>query len=331
VPVLRDILGQERAVGQLRRALAGNKLPHAMLFAGPNGVGKATTARALARALNCAIAPGEGCDGECAACSKIGGGIHPDVITVLPGGAGDVIGIPEVRQLTEKLAFAPHEGAARVVILEDADRLTAQAANAFLKTLEEPPARTHFVLVTGAPDRMLVTIRSRCQHVRFAPLDAGAVAAILVAGGVDAARATSVARLAGGSAASAAELATGDALERRRDRARSVREAVRAGTWRAATAAASDLAQAKEDLVPTLSLLALWYRDAAALAAGVSAERLVHQGDLAELQGDAAIGPALLARRAAAVLDAQTAIQGYANAQLALENMMLTLREDLRS
>jgi DNA polymerase-3 subunit delta' len=168
--LLRDVRGQERAVAQLRRALAGSRVAHAYLFTGPVGCGKHTTGLAFAAALNCLDRPGEGCS-ECASCAKIAAGIHPDVQTLVREGAAQIIPIDTIRaQVIPQLAMAPHEARARVFLVEEATALQGPAANALLKTLEEPPPRTHFVLGTAAPDQLLPTIRSRCQRVGFAPL-----------------------------------------------------------------------------------------------------------------------------------------------------------------
>jgi DNA polymerase-3 subunit delta' len=322
---LSGVVGQARAVEHVRRMLASDKLPHALLFVGPPGVGKSTTALALAQALNCETNPGLGC-AECTACQKLATGVHPDFAVLKPAGAGNVLSIEAIRELAARLAFPPHEARARVAVIEDADRMTPGAANAFLKTLEEPPARTHFVLVTAAPDLLLVTILSRCQRVRFAPLDGAAVARILAASGIAEDRARAAARLAGGSITRAAELADGDRLERCRTRVRAMIAAVRTGGFKTAVDAASELAQAKEEIGPTLALLALWYRDAAAVAAGAPPEVLAHGDAMDALraeQGDAGV----LARRTAAVLEAQAALIGYSNPQLTLERMLLAMRE----
>jgi DNA polymerase III subunit delta' len=318
---ISDVVGQDPAVTLLDRMLRSGKLPHALLFSGPAGVGKGTAARALAQALLCERG---GC-GECAACAKVAAEIHPDLLILRPGGAGEVIAIEAIRDVTARLAFAPHEAPARVVILEDADRLHLNAANAFLKTLEEPPPRSYFILLSAAEGRLLTTILSRCQRVRFAPLPLPMVAKLLEARGISPERARLCAALSGGSATRAVELATEEALEKRRARVRAILEASRKG-MRAASVAASELAQTKDEVAPTLDLLGLWLRDVAAVSAGAPEALLAFGGDLDELRAEAArLSPGAAARRARAVLDAQTALLGYANAPLALEKMVLEI------
>jgi DNA polymerase III subunit delta' len=172
VVTLRRIRGQDRVIAVLRRALSQGRVPHAYLFCGPAGCGKHTTALALAAALQCTAEPGEGC-GACEPCTKIAAGLHPDVVTLERQGAAQTIPVDAVRtQVIARLGLPPHEGAARIFLVEEAGALAGPAANALLKTLEEPPARTHFVLGTTAPEKLLPTIRSRCQRVSFAPLRA---------------------------------------------------------------------------------------------------------------------------------------------------------------
>ncbi len=151
----------------LQRAIERDRVPHAYLFSGPVGAPMGDTALALACALNCQTNRGQGC-GECDACSKIIAGIHPDVVTLVREGAAQIVPIENVRnQVIARVGLPPHEAEVRVFIVEEATALAPPAANALLKTLEEPPQRTLFVLCTTAPEQLLPTIRSRCQRVRF--------------------------------------------------------------------------------------------------------------------------------------------------------------------
>jgi DNA polymerase III delta' subunit len=152
----------------LRAALAADRLHHAYLFEGPPGAGKGAAARELAMLLECETR--RAC-GQCVPCQKVEAGTHPDVLwfDMTPKGLTD-----RVRELLTTLGFRPHEGRSRVVVFDPAHGLApvperAEAANALLKTLEEPPADTYFILVTAEPKRLPVTVLSRCQRIRFAP------------------------------------------------------------------------------------------------------------------------------------------------------------------
>jgi DNA polymerase-3 subunit delta' len=278
---------------RLARMLASRRLPHALLFAGPAGSGKRTAARRLAMRLSCAHPRGAEPCGACEPCHKIEAGLHPDVLVLRPEGRGEQIKIEKIRELSARLAYPPHEGEARVVVLEDAHELNENAANAFLKTLEEPPPRTHFLLLTAAPEQLPQTILSRCQRVQF-------VAA----------------------PSARHDAASPEELERRRGHARALAAAARSRSFKAAVDAAAALAAQKDDVGPTLDLLGLWYRDAAALAAGVPVTALAHPEEVDALREEPG-SPVELSRCAAAVLAAHKAILDYASAPLALERMIL--------
>ena len=163
----QGLSGQDRVVGLLRRAIERSRVPHAYLFSGPVGAPLLDTATAFAAALNCQTGKGEAC-GDCDACAKIVGGIHADVVTLVREGAANIVPIESVRnQVIARIGLPPHEADVRVFIVEEATAMAPPAANALLKTLEEPPSRTLFVLCTTAPEQLLPTIRSRCQRVRF--------------------------------------------------------------------------------------------------------------------------------------------------------------------
>ncbi len=196
---LAAIVGHERALGALRRALREDRLSHALLFHGPSGVGKRTVALALASALECPerAAAGDDACGECASCSRVQRGLHPDVVYVTLDKT--VISIDAVRRVRQEAAYRPFEGRRRVFIVDPADLLSADAQNALLKTLEEPASSSTLILVTQRPMRLLPTIRSRCLSLAFGALKPERVAEELVrAHGVPAERAHRAARLSGG-------------------------------------------------------------------------------------------------------------------------------------
>jgi DNA polymerase III subunit delta' len=178
------VFGHRRLLSLLSRAIARDMLPPALLLAGPPGVGKRRVAREIARAVNC-LEPRatieferEAC-GKCASCRRIERGVHPDVIVIEPGDTGS-IKIEAIRDVVDRAGYRPFEGRRRVVIIDEADALVDAAQNALLKTLEEVPPASIFVLVSSMPDALLPTVRSRCPRLRFGPLSAAEVAQALV-------------------------------------------------------------------------------------------------------------------------------------------------------
>lgn len=220
------LLGQDEAVKTLTQALESGRVHHAYRFEGPDGVGKEMAAFALAQALVCTGGDKLGC-GKCDACRRAVTlseerpevPRHPDVILVerglYPPATLDKkteeiqgISVEQVRRIIlPHTSYAPHEGRARIFIIRRAEEFTVGAANALLKTLEEPRQNTHFVLLTSRPDRLLDTIRSRTLKLRFGPLPDPVLHRILEAKGVPAAKQDLAIELAAGSARAALDLA----------------------------------------------------------------------------------------------------------------------------
>ncbi len=288
--VLSQIRGQARAVAVLRRALAADRVAHAYLFCGPAGCGKHTTGLALAAALCCETKPGEGC-GQCGSCERIAAGNHPDVQTLQREGAARIVPIETIRaQVLPRLGHPPHEGRARVFLIEEAASLQSAAANALLKTLEEPPPRTHFVLCTSAPDKLLPTIRSRCQRVAFAELSADVRAEL--AGDAE--------------AASRADETVRALLRASREAGADLYEA------------AADAARERAEVPILLQTFAQRLHDEARRAVLEASE---------DRRGEALARSAAIARHADLVLDTELAIgQHNAHAQIALESLLHRLR-----
>jgi DNA polymerase III subunit delta' len=199
------VVGQPAVVAELRAAVADPAaMTHAWLFTGPAGSGRSVAARAFAAALQCP----DGGDGTCHACRTVLAGTHADVQTVVPEGLS--LGVAEVREMVRMAGRAPSQGRWQVVLVEDADRMTEQASNTVLKMLEEPPARTVFLLCAPSlhPDDVPVTIRSRCRVVSLRTPPVDAVADVLVQrDGIDPALAAWSAAAAGGHVGRARHLA----------------------------------------------------------------------------------------------------------------------------
>jgi DNA polymerase-3 subunit delta' len=219
----RDITGHRRLLDLLGRAAVRGSLPPSLIFAGPEGVGKRMAAVALAQLVNCA-APRDGDSpdacGECASCKRIARGVHADVLVIAPGETGS-IKVDQVRDAIERAGYRPFEGRRRVVIVDAAHEVLPEAQNALLKTLEEPPPASMFVLVTSRPDMLLPTVRSRCQRLRFGRLAPAEVADVLVrAHGYSESDAHAAAAASDGSIGAALEGGTEEVVEARESAAR---------------------------------------------------------------------------------------------------------------
>ena len=219
--VFSDLVGQDSVAGQLRQAasaaagvLRGETvlgMTHAWLFTGPPGSGRSVAARAFAAALLC---PDQGC-GHCASCRQVRAGSHADLMLVRPDGLS--YGVKQTRNLVLRAAAAPSGGRWQVVLFEDADRATEQAANALLKAIEEPAPRTVWLLCAPSAEELVTTIRSRCRLVVLRTPPSAAVAEVLASrDGVDPASALAAARAAQGHIGRARRLATDPEAARRR-------------------------------------------------------------------------------------------------------------------
>ena len=209
-----QIFGQERAIGFLKKVMDRDKIPHAYLFVGISGIGKTTTALAFTQAVNC-IEPvkGEGC-GRCRSCRQIIGGNFPDLLFLEPDGQNLKIG--QIRDLNHALAFKPLSGRYRVSIIKKAEMMTAEAANAFLKTLEEPPLGNILLLNVTEPLDLLPTIVSRCQKVSFKPLSVNIIEQALTKGTeVEGDKASVLAKISEGSLGRALRMFDSGFLEKR--------------------------------------------------------------------------------------------------------------------
>lgn len=336
------IVGQDGAIALLRRLLATGKLPHALLFQGPQAVGKATTARALAAALVCP----RGADHReaCADCRLLEAGNHPDFLLVsrLPRrlGAEDdteeatdaelksVITVEQIRDLTHLASRTPRRAAQRVFLIDPAERMNAEAQNALLKTLEEPAGPTVLMLVTNRPHLLLPTVRSRCVAVRFGALRSAELGRLLAERGVPANEALVRAALSEGRPGAALTLDL-EAQQKRRD---DVLEAVERLTARPPALAEmgrfaeSVAGSSEETLAEGLGLLEGIVRDAARSALRPGDPAVIHVDVRPRVER---IGDALGAVRAAAIMRSIEVVRGqlrfHLNKTLVAESLLASL------
>jgi DNA polymerase-3 subunit delta' len=324
--LVEDILGHERNIAFLRRAVAGRRVAHAYLFYGPAGVGKATVARMLAAMLLCPQGrAGKPC-GACEDCHMIARGQHPDWYHVVPAGA--TIKIEQVRHLQQILLRRPWRGRYRVCVMAHAEAMSTEAANCLLKTLEEPPAATVFILTSDRWHDLPPTVVSRCQRLRFDALPVEAVASWLVERhGIDEQRAGLVAHLACGSPGRALELAGNPDLEEMRSRVvDTLRELPAMSVW-ALLRRAAELAEGGREAADfCIGLLLWWYRDLAVWRL-TRQETYLRNRDCAEQLQAQALDTAGLMACIAAVTEARRQLRAFASPRLVMEVLLLRLAE----
>jgi DNA polymerase-3 subunit delta' len=325
--VFDGIRAQEAAHGVLKSALAQQRLAQSYLFVGPSGVGKTATAIALAKAALCEASPGQGC-GRCEIERRIDAGNHPDVRVFPPRDEGNRnLQVDFVREeLLPLTKFAPFEARATFLIFPEADVSFpvhhAEAANALLKTLEEPRPRVHFVLLSERPDRLLTTIRSRCQRLRFAPLPADVLSEILGAHDIDGPLRDAAIALSGGRADRALELAESELALRMLDWALSIDQAVGKRDPGALLELSEGLAR-DEHRALALDSLALYYRDVAAAGLAIPDEQLAfrHRADVIRSRAQS-LSPGEAARRVAHIAELAEALERNANPQVAIDGLL---------
>lgn len=278
----QEIIGQDQAVAMIKSAVLHKHLAHAYLFSGPEGVGKRMAALALAQFINCRQIDSqtmESC-GACPSCLKNINADHPDLIRVEP--SGNSIKIEQIRQLNAKVALRAYEGAYKVIIIDNAHLMTAEAANSLLKTLEEPAENTVFILVTANVQQLPVTILSRCQQIVFQPLAINAVSEVLQRQYPQYdSRIRLAASLAGGSVKRAQELLTNETLLSQRNQLYQLLAHLTEQSVGDILFWCEQFDKDRPAVKNLLELAQMWYRDLLLLAAGGDQSLLVNHDHLA--------------------------------------------------
>ena len=324
-----QIKGQQKTVAILRNALVKDRLAHAYLFIGPEGVGKRLTALTLAKAMNCQVPPQPGdCCEKCPPCIKINSSNHADIIVVEP--EGGFIKIDQVREMQKRLRFRPMEGGRRACLIDPADQMKAEASNALLKILEEPPRDTHLFLITARPHQLLSTILSRCQWVKFKPLSRPDIAQILKKDrALDEEKAHFYASLAGGSVGQAVALSDRVDFQKRLDWLQVFSNLPQKSTEEVFETC-ERLAKEEEDIGDLLDLWKIWVRDLVVFKAqgNRAKEGLINHDLLPVVEKDAAKASFdRLEEIFNLISETQRSLAHNVNKQLALETLMLEIKK----
>jgi len=349
-PDFQSIVGQQRPKRILHKFLKRDRIPHALLFSGPDGLGKLATALLFAMRCNCGgLVPEDGISSEqaagkgeicksghdlspcsnCPSCRKIRSGSHPDVILIKPSGA--TIKIGQIREVIGILTRKPYEARQRFVIIANAHLMTPESANSLLKILEEPPNQTMIVLTVSHPLDLLPTITSRCQHIRFCPVPKHELEEHLVENeGVSPAEAAILSAMSEGSSGQAVEMLHSGWLDRRRwllaffDGSRP--EASLPKTANHLLGLSESLARDKAHLHEALAVVKSWFRDL--LIAGSYPEGIVNQDYIEQIRSRSpGYDAQTLLEDVSAIQTVEKQIQKNANSRLLTDILMMRLAE----
>jgi DNA polymerase III subunit delta' len=339
VPGFDDLVDEERPVRLIKAALRNGNIPHAFLFTGPKGTGKKTAALAFAMACNCLTAkqanPAAGgvvndnipyyrnapC-GMCRSCLKISAGAHPDIHVVKP--AGTILKVEQIRSLCRRLALKPNEAIVRLAVIDDAHLMNAEAGNTLLKTLEEPPDSTVFVLTALQASDLLPTIVSRCRHIRFNPISNRSLASFLTEKfGLVSVEAGVIAAMSGGSFSIATAMAESGWIKKRNWIIHQI-EFLSRNPIRYALAFSETLSKNKKWLTDAFNIMKIWYRDI--LISHFSPEKVVNKDLLEKIQKTTShTSVEKMLFNIDAIELAEQNILSSANARTTLDALVLTL------
>jgi len=317
-----DILGHERVIEVFRRSLRTGKTAHSYLFEGISGCGRKKTALALIQALFCAVLPDDAC-GECPSCRKAAGGNHADIHFIEPLPDKRDISIEQLRAMQRELSLRPYEASRKACIIEPAERMSVNAANSLLKTLEEPPGNALIILLTENAGMLLPTIRSRCQLFRFSHLSLEHIQTLLERGGIASETASLLAPMAGGSMQQALGL-DNESLTARREVVLTLLDHLNLNRIATVFDSSEELSRSRDETLEALDMMLSFFRDAVHLGAGNS--NILNQN----------LKPAIesISRRRSfprnlellsRIYETRHAVQRNANSKLALDHLFMQI------
>ncbi len=321
-----DIYGHEKQIAILKQALAQNRVGHSYLFSGIDATGKKTLAFEFAKVVNCEKVDEihDSC-GKCPSCLKINRNNHPDIFLI--EAEGQFVRINAVREIQDQMTFKPMEGKRRVFIIDNADKMNDQAANALLKTLEEPSPANILILVSAKPYTLPSTIISRCRHMRFNPLSSDNVAKFLIErGNMEKKNALLLAGLSGGSIGQALELNKDDVIAYRTETLKLLANTKKSEPL-SLLAFASFFGQDKRGIKQGFNILITCFRDALVYKETQNDQMLINQDNSSFIASLASrLTGSQILQNIALIEKAGETIEQNVNKSLTLETMAFKLQ-----
>jgi DNA polymerase-3 subunit delta' len=320
--------GREGIIEALKRTKRHGKVSHAYIFEGPKGSGKRDLASAFAKSLQCEANGDQAC-GECISCRVFESGNHPDIIYVAPAGGTKSIGVDDVReQVNRNMGIKPFKYRYKIFFVDNASTMTPAAQNAMLKNVEEPEEYGIFLFMADNLAAFLPTVLSRCVVYKLRPLADSAIEKQLIDLGTDREKARLAACFAQGNLGRAKEITSSEAFMEMRGEAVRLAQAVRRLDIPELLMQTLTLEKYKDQMQQFLDLLILWYRDAMVVKSTGSTDRMIQQDKTSEIYSEAqATELKCLQRKFDAIWDAKKNLARNANFQLAMEAMLLQLRQ----
>ncbi len=320
----KKVLGQERQIQILKNAIHNKRVPHAYLFVGIEGIGKKLTALAMAKALNCNNYQLDSC-GQCHSCEKIDLNNHLDVNILEPD--GDVIKIDQIRGLKEELHYKSFEGGKKVYIINNAEKINLQAANALLKVLEEPSKNSVLILIAANDCQLLPTIISRCQKLKFQPMPSDLIAKIIeekMGKGKEFCRLAAL--LSEGSLGKAFSMDEDQVFRQRKGLIRNINHLF-LNNLSAVLKAAEEMAADKNGLERILDFLKIWFRDLLVFKITKQSNTLVNFDLMSDIKSIATIlSLDALLNNLKVINEVQIALKKHSNPRLTLEAALFKMR-----
>jgi len=333
---LLDLIGHERPTAILKASILHDRVAHAYLFFGEDRIGKRLAALRFAQAINCEIDYGPGgpdACGACRSCRQIEARTHPDFLLIEPDQeqANPQIKIEQIRELEQQLVYHPLVGRRKVCLIDEADRMTPGAANALLKTLEEPPDHSLLLLITSRPSALLATVRSRCQGIRFvAPARADVETALKTTRRIPPADARFLAMVTQGRIGQALE--TDLAATRVQQDEFSTLTSAKSLQSVATLLTAAEALYRSDRAPEALEWIVRWIRDLILVSVGADPDHLLNRDRLPQLEESAhGLRPDALLDLLADIETIQQAATRNVNLQMALETILLRLRDAIKA